>query len=307
MDLRQLTYFVAVAEEGGIRAAARRLHIAQPQVSLALRRLEGELGVELMQRSPRGIELSPSGRELLGHGRDILARVDQARAALRQMAEPASSALRIGVMAGVLSAGELLAPMLAAYRQARPDVALRLQDLPFGAHVTTVVEGLVDVAIVRPPVSHPDLEVTPLAQEPRVVMVGGGHEVAGVDSLAVEEILHFPTLPIDAPTDWADYWQLNDYRGGPNWESTVAPVRTVPEAQFALATHNLLITSPGALGRLAPNPLVRVITLTGASPTVIAVVRRRRDRRRALTQFIETAQATTERFIDLLPAGALPH
>jgi DNA-binding transcriptional LysR family regulator len=307
MDLRQLSYFVATAEEGGVRAAARRLHIAQPQVSQALRRLEGELGVELMKRSPQGIELTPEGVELLAHSRDILERVDQARSALRQMADPGSSALRIGVMAGVLSAGELLAPILAAYREARPDVAVQLTDLTFGAHVAPLVEGVVDVAIVRTPVSHPELEVTLLAQEPRVVMVGAGHEVAEAIRLAVEEILQFPTLPLDAPKDWADFWQLNDYRGGPNWEPAVAPVRTVPEAQFALATHNLLITSPGALGRLAPNPLVRVIPLADASPTVIAVVRRRRDRRRALTQFVECAQATSERFIGLLPAGALPH
>jgi DNA-binding transcriptional LysR family regulator len=307
MDLRQLSFFVAVADEGGVRAAARRLHIAQPQVSQALRRLEGELGVELMQRSPRGIELTAEGWELLAHGRDILQRVDQARAALRQMAEPGSRALRIGVMAGVLSAGELLAPILAAYRQARPDVTLQLEDLAFGSHVASVVEGMVDVAIVRTPVLNPELEVTPLAEEPRVVMVGAAHEAAGMNTLDVEEILHFPTLPLDAPREWADYWQLNDYRGGPNWEAAVAPVRTVPEAQFALATHNLMITSPGALGRLAPNPLVRVIALTGATPTVIAAVRRRRDRRRALTQFVQTAQATAERFIDLLPAGAVPH
>jgi DNA-binding transcriptional LysR family regulator len=306
MDLRQLSYFVAVAEEGGIRAAARRLHIAQPQVSQALRRLESELGVELMQRSPRGIEMTSGGRELLAHGRDILDRVDQARAALRQMAEPGSNALRIGVMAGVLSAGELLAPILAAYREVRPDVAVQLADLAFGAHVAPVVDGLVDVAIVRTPVNDPELEVTPLAQEPRVVMVGVGHEVADASRLAVEGILSFPTLPLDAPKEWADYWQLNDYRGGANWAPNVTPVRTVAEAQFALATHDLLITSPGALGRLAPNPLVSVIELTGATPTVIAVVRRRRDRRRALTQFVESAQATAGRFIDLLPAGAVP-
>ncbi len=307
MDLRQLSYFVAVAEEGGVRAAARRLHITQPQVSQAVRRLESELHVELMQRSSRGIELTAAGCELLDHGRDILIRVDQARVALRQMAEPGSSSLRIGVMAGVLSAGELLAPILAAYRHDRPDVALQLEDLAFGAHIAALVEGLVDVAIVRAPVIHAELETTPLAEEPRVVMVGAAHEIAGMTAVDVEEILHYPTLPLDAPAEWADHWQLNDYRGGPNWEPLVMPVRTVPEAQFALATHNLLITSPGALGRLAPNPLIRVIELAGATPTVIAVVRRRRDRRRALTQFVESAQATAQRFIDLLPAGAVPH
>jgi DNA-binding transcriptional LysR family regulator len=306
MDLRQLRYFVAVSDEGGIRAAARRLYISQPQISQALLRLEAELGVELMRRSSRGIELTPEGLELLDHGRDILQRVDAARAALRQMSEQPPSVVRVGVLAGVLCAGELLEPILAAWRQACPNVALHLQELAFNDQVQSLLDGAVDIAIVRAPLAHADLALTAIAEEPRVVMVGTGHELAGEKSVEVEDILLFPTLPLDAPTEWSGYWQLNDFRGGENWDERVAPARTVSEAQFALASHNLLVSSPAALGRLTSNPVVKVIELSGATPSVIAVARRRRDTRFIVSHLVELARTTAQREIPLLPAGAVP-
>ena len=306
MDLRQLRYFVAVSDEGGIRAAARRLYISQPQISQALQRLEAELGVELMLRSSRGIELTPEGRELVEHGRDILSRVDAARAALQQVSEQRSSVIKVGVLAGVLSAGELLAPILAAWREAFPGVALHLQELAFHDQVSAVLDGAVDIAMVRAPLEHPDLLLTPIAEEPRVVMVGTGHELADEPSVAVEDILHFPTLPLDSPAEWAAYWQLDEFRGAENSDARIAPARTVSDAQFALASHNLLVSSPAALARLTANPVVSVIELTGATPSVIGVVRRRRDTRSAVRSMIELACRTAEREIALLPGGAVP-
>jgi DNA-binding transcriptional LysR family regulator len=306
VDLRQLRYFVAVSDEGGIRAAARRLYISQPQISQAVARLEAELGVELMLRSSRGIVLTPEGRELLEHGREILERLDTAQAAMKEMSQRRSAVVRIGVLAGVLSAGELLAPILAAWRQALPDVGLRLQELAFNEQVPAVLDGSVDIALVRAPLAHPDLVLTPIAEEPRVLMVGTGHELADEPRVAVQDILHFPTLPLDSPTEWSDYWQLNDFRGDQNWDYEVAPVKTVPEAQFALASHNLLVSSPSALARLTTNPVVRVIELTGATPSVIAVLRRRRDARPIVRQIVELACRTAEEQIALLPGGSVP-
>ena len=306
MDLRQLRYFVAVSDEGGIRAAARRLYLSQPQISQAVARLEAELGVELMLRSSRGIVLTPEGRELLEHGREILERLDTAQAAMKEMSQRRSAVVRIGVLAGVLSAGELLAPILAAWRQALPDVGLRLQELAFNEQVPAVLDGSVDIALVRAPLAHPDLVLTPIAEEPRVLMVGTGHELADEPRVAVQDILHFPTLPLDSPTEWSDYWQLNDFRGDQNWDYEVAPVKTVPEAQFALASHNLLVSSPSALARLTTNPVVRVIELTGATPSVIAVLRRRRDARPIVRQIVELACRTAEEQIALLPGGSVP-
>jgi LysR family nitrogen assimilation transcriptional regulator len=92
VDLRQLTYFVAVVEARGFRPASRRLLIAQPALSTALSRLETDLGVELLTRSPRGIELTSAGRELLGHARVILRQTEEARDAMRDCAATAGVA-----------------------------------------------------------------------------------------------------------------------------------------------------------------------------------------------------------------------
>ena len=86
MDLKQLRYFVAVAEEGHITRAAERLGMQQPPLSAQIKAIEAGLQVQLFKRKPRGVELTEAGRELLSEGRDILARVE--RALERSLAPP---------------------------------------------------------------------------------------------------------------------------------------------------------------------------------------------------------------------------
>lgn len=83
MSLRQLEYFVAVAEEGHVGRAARRLFVSQPPLSRQLRALEDELGAPLFERGPRGMRLLPAGARFLAHARDVLQAVDRARRALQ--------------------------------------------------------------------------------------------------------------------------------------------------------------------------------------------------------------------------------
>jgi DNA-binding transcriptional LysR family regulator len=305
VDLRQLSYLVAVGDEGGIRAAARRLRISQPQISQALRRLEEELGVELMRRSARGIELTPEGVELVGHGREILDRVGHARTALKRMALNHTSTLRVGIVNGVLSAGELLAPILDEFRERRPDIELRLEEIGYD-QIAPLLDGTIDVGVVRTPVAHPDLKVVPVAEEPRVVMVGATHELAQETSVTVEQLLPFPSLPLSARPEWAEFWQLDAERGHANVATDVAPTSNVPEAQMAIATQGVMITSPANLLRLAPNPLIRMIPVTDATPTTIAIACGRRDTRSAVRDFIAAAETAVQRDIALLPGGTLP-
>jgi len=82
VSLAQIQYFVAVAEEGHVGRAARRLHISQPPLSRQLRGLEEELGVQLFERTPRGMRLLSAGHAFLVHARSILAEVDAAIAAV---------------------------------------------------------------------------------------------------------------------------------------------------------------------------------------------------------------------------------
>jgi DNA-binding transcriptional LysR family regulator len=306
MDLRQLNYLVVTAEERSIRAAARRLHLSQPLVSRTLRELEAELGVRLFDRNHHGVELTTAGEELVAHAHEILDRLSAARAAVRRIGDQQSAMLHVGVVAGLVGAGELLVPILDAYRALRPDVHLDVNDLGMLDQVTPVLTGAVDVAIVRLPFDHADVVVTPIAAEPRVILTGTAHELAQEESVHIDEILEFPTLPLGSRQEWCDYWQLNYERGGTNCSPDVPPAETVGEAQLAIASHSVIVASAAAIGRLAPNPLVRAVPLRGVTPTIIAVAHKRRDTRRAVRDFVESAQAAAERHIDLLPDGILP-
>src|SRR3982074_96273 len=101
MELRHLRYFVAVAEEGSLTVAAqKRLHTAQPSLSRQIHDLELELGVRLLVRGPRGVELTASGRVFLDHARVALLQVEAATEAARRAAQPARTAFAIGFLTG---------------------------------------------------------------------------------------------------------------------------------------------------------------------------------------------------------------
>jgi DNA-binding transcriptional LysR family regulator len=213
VDLRQLRYLVAVADEGGIRKASRQLHLAQPSLSQALRQLESELGVELIHRSTRGTELTEAGVEFLSHAREILDRAATAQAAMRRRAEQRSCTLRVGLLAGIIAAGELTAPILKRFHQSRPDVDVRLQDIGFGDQGAPLLNGEVDVALIRTPLVDRQIDVVPLALDPRVLLVGATHELADADHVDIEDILDERTVPVVAPHDFTAFWHIDHDRG----------------------------------------------------------------------------------------------
>src|SRR5690606_15692397 len=113
--LRQLQYFVAVAEQGGVSRAAQSLSISQSAVTEAIKELEGDLGVGLFERHPRGLTVTHKGHQFLRHATKILADVSDARRTFAGVAETGSGRLHLGVTS--LVAGYVLSDVLARYRR----------------------------------------------------------------------------------------------------------------------------------------------------------------------------------------------
>src|SRR6266851_1214934 len=157
MELRHLRYFVAVAEEGSLTVAAqKRLHTAQPSLSRQIHDLELELGVQLLIRGPRGIELTASGRVFLDHARVALLQVEAATEAARRAAQPARTSFAIGFLTGYEM--DWLPAVMGILRAELPstEVIIHSQDSPDLA--AGLMRGKIDLAFLRPEKAAPRLK-----------------------------------------------------------------------------------------------------------------------------------------------------
>lgn len=305
MELHQLRIFVTVAEEGSIHGAARRLMFAPPSVSQALRKLERHLGTELVVRSPRGIELTDSGATLLERARDILRRIDLAVDETRGRSSQRRS-LKIGLMAGRLSAGELTTSIVTTFRRRHPELDVSVQELTFSDQVDAIACGSVDVAIVRPPYDDDRVELTPLFAEPRLLCFDAEHEFADADELHVEQVLDQPVLDLsNAPREWSRFWQLDEYRNEPARVCS-DPAVTVSELQMTLAGTRCVLSVAASGWRMGiANPFLRAVPLTGVAPAHAAVGVARGRATVDTDAFTVCARTVTRELAELVPGAEL--
>jgi DNA-binding transcriptional LysR family regulator len=187
VELRHLRYFVAVAEERHFGRAAERLHIAQPPLSQQIRRLEAELGTPLLHRTTRRVELSPAGEVLLPRAREILAAVDAATHDAQRAARGEYGSLAIGFTGSATYA--MLPGLASALRTALPGVALDLRgEMLTPAQVAGLLDGTLDLGLLRPPVRQSELAVEVLRRETLVAVLPNTHRLAGVDAIPLEEL-----------------------------------------------------------------------------------------------------------------------
>ncbi|MGW0878101.1 LysR substrate-binding domain-containing protein [Streptomyces sp. NPDC002671] len=184
MELRQLSYFVAVAEELHFGRAADRLHIVQSAVSQQIQRLERELGAVLFDRSPRRVRLTAAGERLLPEARAVLAAAEKARACV---AAPAG--LRVGTSTGL---GSHLDRVLAAFAERAPDVPVELFSLPVGERLARVAAGRLDAAFVRAAEPPPGVRVLPLWPDPLVAALPAAHPLAARAELDLADLAGLP-------------------------------------------------------------------------------------------------------------------
>lgn len=187
MDLKELRYFDAVAETCHFGQAAERLHLAQPALSQAVRRLEAELGVVLLARTTRQVSLTPAGEFFHREVRRILSELESSVRSTRSIADGTRGLLRVGFTGA--SAFTQLARLSRVVRAAHPEVALEIQaDLLTPAQVERLLDGRLDLGVLRGPVAEPNISSRTLMNEPLVLALPADHRLVPEPSLEVEDV-----------------------------------------------------------------------------------------------------------------------
>jgi len=179
MEMRQIRYFVAVAEEGHITRAAERLGMQQPPLSNQIKAIERELDVQLFRRKPRGVELTDAGRAFLKNARSMLSQLEQAFETTRRAARGEQGQLCVGVTS-TAPFHPLVPRAIRAFREACPMVNLTLEECLSNESVERLRDERMDAAFIRTSLSDRDgLVVNSLLQEPMVVALPSTHALAG--------------------------------------------------------------------------------------------------------------------------------
>jgi len=176
MELRKLRYFEVLADELHFGRAARRLHITQPPLSMAIQSLEDELGVKLFLRAPRRVTLTHAGAVFLEQARTLLARAQDAIELVRAADRGEVGRLRIGFMSGTIYT--LLPPLLRDFATRFPAVKLELRELALPQQLVQLRNGEIDIGFVRPPVEDAELDAETILRESLVVALPRGHRLA---------------------------------------------------------------------------------------------------------------------------------
>jgi len=198
MELRQLEYFVAVAEEGGFTRAAERVHISQPGVSAQVRQLERELGAPLFDRSARSAGLTPAGRAALGPARAALASVDAVRSAVDEVNGLVRGELTVGMVTACTVVP--LFEALAAFHRAHPGIGINLLEDNSDRLVEQVRGGTADLALIGVAGDAPDgLGSFTVIRERLVAAVPAGHPLLD-GPVTLEAVDRHPIICLPAGT-----------------------------------------------------------------------------------------------------------
>lgn len=195
MDLRQLRYFDAVAELCHFGRAAERLHLAQPALSQAIRRLETDLDVQLFTRTTRTVELTEAGAFFHQEVRRILADLDASVEGARNIAGGHTGLLRLGFTG--TSAFTQMSRLTRLIRSVHPAVALDVQtDLLTPTQVELLLDGRLDLGVLRAPVLEAGIETRHILDEPLILALPGDHRLAQESGLELADL---------APEDFVAY------------------------------------------------------------------------------------------------------
>ena len=271
MELRQLRYFVAVAEELHFRRAAQHLHIAQPAVSEQVRKLELDLGVQLFERTHRSVALTAAGVALLDEARRVLRQTEVAREAARAATERAAMRLRIGYLPDALPAAVPRA--LRRLAVSLPAVQIELESAPPWRLVDDLRRGRLDAAITSLPAPTSGLRSMPLGEQGAVVALPAMHPHAVEAEIAIERLApeRIVVLPYEANPAFRNAVVALCHAGGlaPTFIEVAEP--RVEHALLAVVAGSGPAILPESVTERYATPGVRFVPLAGARASLRTV------------------------------------
>ncbi len=186
MNIRAIQYLVTLAEVRHFSRAAERCHVSQPTLSTQIRKLEEELGVQLVERHPRQVMLTPVGEEIVERGRTVLGEIEAMRAISRRSRDPHGGTVRIGIFPTL--APYLLPHVVPLIRKQFPKLTLRLFEEKTEDVLEMLEQGRLDAGLLALPVNHEGFHVRELFEEPFLLAVPGGHPLGNKQTVDMSDL-----------------------------------------------------------------------------------------------------------------------
>lgn len=186
MEMHQLRYFIAVAEELHFGRAAQRENVSQPPLSLQIRKLEEELDVKLFERTKRRVAITPAGSAFLPEAKAIIAATAHASRVAKRAYRGEIGLVNIGFVHSA-SLGYLPA-LIGPFRQSYPEIEIRFHEMTVSEQMEALSKGRIDVGIVRPPIEEPEMTSFDVVSEPFCAVVPAKHPAAERTSIKLAEL-----------------------------------------------------------------------------------------------------------------------
>ncbi|MEW2388921.1 LysR family transcriptional regulator [Streptomyces venezuelae] len=267
MELRQLEYFIAVAEEENFTRAAERVHISQSGVSAQIRQLEHDLGAPLFHRSGRNTGLTSAGRAALRHARSALAAVD----AVRQAVDEVNGLIRGRLVVGMVTACTVtpLFDALSAFHHHHPGVEITLLEDTSDRLVERLRAGTADLALVSTPgTPPPGLEAHEIIREPLVAAIPTNHPLSSAPEVTLADLARHSVVSL--PTGTGIRKVFDDACAAAGVHVEIAFQAAAPSAIADLAIRGLgvAILSESMVAQHRPHLTTRTITDIHTQPVL---------------------------------------
>ena len=282
MELRQLKYFVAVAEELNFRRAAEKLYMQQPPLSRQIRQLETELGVELFHRTKRSVSLTSAGAAFLDEARLTLAQAQRAINAV----QASTDKLTIGFS---LCAYDRIVPeIIHRFRQQYAKAQVNLTEMSKEKQIEALLNKQIDIGFCYAPITQIELESIAISSEPLMAVLPTNHPLAKREKIELRSLQaeSFILCPEDIKPDVRQQIKQLCIQAG--FELKVDREASPPEAQLRLVESGMGVSLLTSSSQTRHNAQVVYRPLIDPVPTLeIAAVWRKSDRSTALSHFIQ--------------------